>query len=51
MMLVINEAKGGFEDIFHYNDAMKEQERVRIAQKYIEIFSDSPSLSSSDDFL
>ena len=35
----------------HYNDAIREQERVHTAQKYIEILSDSLYSSSSDDSL
>ena len=50
-MLMINEAKEGLEDPLRYNDAMREQERVHMAHKYIEILSDSSSSSSSDDSL
>ena len=50
-MLMINESKEGLEDILHYNDEMKDQESVRMAQKYIEISSDSSSSSSSDESL
>ena len=51
VMLMIKKAKAELEDTFCYNDAIREQERVRMAQKYIEIFSDSLSSSSSDDSL
>ena len=34
-----------------HNDAMREQERVRMAQNTIEILSDSLFSSSSDDLL
>ena len=37
-MRMINEAKEGLEDILCYNIEMREQERVRTAQKYIDIF-------------
>ena len=39
-MLMINEAKEELEYILHYNDATREQERVRMAQNYIELLSD-----------
>ena len=51
MMLMINEAKEGLEDTLCYNDAMREQERVHMAQNYIQISSDSLSSLSSDDSL
>ena len=38
-------------DSLRYNDASREQECVRMAQKYIEISFDSSSSSSSDDSL
>ena len=50
-MVILNKAKEGLEDVLRYNDAMREQERVRTAQKYIEILSDSLSSSSSDESL
>ena len=37
VMIVINKPKEEFEDTFCYNDAMREQERVRMAQYNIEI--------------
>ena len=46
MVVILNEAKEGLEDLLRYNDAMREQECVRMAQKYIEISSDSSSSSS-----
>ena len=48
-MCMINKANEGSEESLYYIDAMREQERVRKAQKYIEIPSDSLSSSSSDD--
>ena len=50
-MVVINGAKEELEYTLRYNDAMMEQERVRMANNYIEISSDSSSSSSSDDSL
>ena len=44
-MHMINEVNEELKDILRYNDAMREEERVRITQDYIEILSDSsPSL-------
>ena len=51
VMLMINKAKEEFEDTLRYNDAMREQECFRMAQNYIDFFSDSSSSSSSDDSL
>ena len=51
MMLMINESNELFEDILRYNDAMREQEHVRMAQTYIDISSDFLSSSSSNDLL
>ena len=50
-MVILNKAKEGLEDVLRYNDAMREQERVHMAQKYIEILSDSLSSLSSDELL
>ena len=44
VMRMINEAKEVLEDILRYNDAMREKEHVRTAQKYIE--SDEISIYS-----
>ena len=43
MVLMINEAKEELEDTLRHNYAMRKQERVRMAQNYIEISSDSSS--------
>ena len=51
VMRMINESKEVSEDIFRYNDAMREKECVHTAQKHIEILSDSSSSSSSDESL
>ena len=51
VMLMINETKERLEDTLRYNDAMREQERVRMAQNHIEISSGSSSSLSSDEFL
>ena len=48
MMRMINNDKEVLEDILRYNDAMREQELVYKAHKYIEISSDSSSSSYSD---
>ena len=48
VMHMINKAKEGSEYTLSYNYTTREQERVRMAQDYIEIFSDSLSSSSSD---
>ena len=50
-MQMMNEAMEEFYDTLRHNDAMREQERVRMAQKAIEISSDSLSSSSWDDSL
>ena len=39
------------EDTLRYNDEMREQEHVRMAQNYIDIYYDSLYSSSSDDSL
>ena len=51
---MINEAKEELKDTFCHNDAMREQERVRMEHNTIVILSDSSSLgdlleTSSDD--
>ena len=51
MLLIINKAKEELEDTLSYNDATREQERVRMAQNNIEISSDSSSSLFSDDLL
>ena len=51
LMLLIKEDKEELEDTLRYNDAMMEQERVRMAHKYIEISSDFSSSFYSDDLL
>ena len=43
VMQIINKAKEGFEYTLRYNDAMREKESVHLAQKYIEISSNSSS--------
>ena len=43
VMLMINEANKYLKDTFCYNDAMREQESVRMAQNYIIISSDDES--------
>ena len=50
-MRMINKAEEGLEDLLRYNYAIREQERVHTAQKYIEISSDSLSSLSSYDSL
>ena len=45
---MINKDKEVLEDILSYNDAMRVQECIRTAKKYIEISSDSSSSSSYD---
>ena len=50
-MLMINEAKEKLKYTLRYNYAIREQERVCMAQKYIEMLSDSSSSLSSDDSL
>ena len=50
-MVMINKANKELEYILCYNDAMREQERVRMAQNYNDVLSDSLSSSSSDDLL
>ena len=51
MMLMINEDKEELEDKLRYNGTMREQERFRMAQNYIEISSDSSSSSPLHDSL
>ena len=51
VMLIIKKAKEELENTFRYNDAMREQERVRMAHNYIKISSDSSSSLSSDGSL
>ena len=50
-MLMINEAKEELGETLRHNDAIREQERVCMAQNTVEIFSDSSSSSSLDDLL
>ena len=50
-MIMINEAKEELEDTLCYNGTMREQERFRMAQNYIEISSDSSSSSPLHDSL
>ena len=51
MVLVINKDKEELEDTLRHNEAIREQERVRMAQNTIEILSDSSSSFSLDDSL
>ena len=48
---MINEVKEELEDTLCHNDAIREQECVRMAHNTIEISSDSSSSSSSDESL
>ena len=50
-MLMINKSMEQLGDTWRYNDAIREQERVDMAQNSIEISSDSSSSSSSHDLL